>query len=101
MFARVATYQVPANRLDDAVRRFQDAIQQIKEIEGLNEAYVLVEPEEGRALTMTVWVSRYALENSRSRASQLRRAAAKETDGSVVSVTEYEVALHDAGGEKV
>jgi heme-degrading monooxygenase HmoA len=98
MFARVATYQVPANRLGDAVRNFQGAIEQIEDIEGLTEAYVLVGWEEGRALTMTLWGSQYAMESSRDTASRLRREAASESEGSVVSVAEYEVALHHVTG---
>jgi heme-degrading monooxygenase HmoA len=99
MFARVATYDVPANQLDDAVRHFQEAIREITQIEGLAEAYVLVGRDDGRALTMTTWASQYALESSRDLASRLRRAAAKEVDGSVVSVAEYEVALHEVVAE--
>lgn len=98
MFARVATYQVPANRLSDGVRSFEGAIQQIEELDGLTEAYVLVGWEEGRALTMTVWASQYAMESSRDTASRLRREAATATEGSVVSVAEYEVALHEVTG---
>jgi heme-degrading monooxygenase HmoA len=94
MFARVATYQVPANRLSEAARNFEEAIEQIQEIDGFKEAYVLVDSEDGRALTMTVWDSQYAVETSRDTASRLRRAAARETDGSIVSVVEYEVAAH-------
>jgi heme-degrading monooxygenase HmoA len=94
MFARVATYQVPANRLSEAARNFQGAIREIQEIDGFRDAYVLVDPEDGRALTMTVWDSQYAVETSRDAARRLRRAAANETDGSIVSVVEYEVAAH-------
>jgi heme-degrading monooxygenase HmoA len=99
MFARVATYQVPADRLSDAARNFQGAIEEIEGIDGFREAYVLVDSEDGRALTMTVWETRYALETSRDAASRLRRAAAKESDGSVVSVVEYDVAAHERAGE--
>jgi heme-degrading monooxygenase HmoA len=78
--------------------RLEDAVRQIEEIEGLSEAYVLVSQEEGQALTMTLWDSQYAMEGSRDTAARLRREAAKETEGSVVSVAEYEVALHEVAG---
>jgi heme-degrading monooxygenase HmoA len=94
MFARVSTYEIPANRLADAARKFQGAVEEIQEIDGFREAYVLVDSEDGRALTMTVWDSRYAVEGSRDTASRLRRTAAKDSDGSIISVVEYEVAAH-------
>ncbi|HEX4719908.1 MAG TPA: antibiotic biosynthesis monooxygenase [Thermoleophilaceae bacterium] len=94
MFARVSTYEIPANRLADAARKFQGAVEEIQEIDGFREAYVLVDSEDGRALTMTVWDSRYAVETSRDAASRLRRTAARDSDGSIVSVVEYEVAAH-------
>jgi heme-degrading monooxygenase HmoA len=99
MFARVSTYQVPAERLGDAAGAFERAIQEIQDVDGFREAYVLVDEEDGRALTMTVWSSQYALEAGRDVAGRLRRAAVKEIEGSVVSVVEYEVALHTAAGE--
>ena len=55
--------------------------------------------EEGRALTMTLWGSQYAMESSRDTASRLRRDAAKETEGSVVSVAECGIALREVRGD--
>jgi len=38
------------------------------------------------------------MESSRDTASRLRRDAARGAEGSVVSVAEYEVALHEVAG---
>ena len=98
MFARVATYEVPGHRFAEIVSNFEGAIEQIKEMGGLREAYVLVSPDDNRALTMTVWASQAAMESSRVTASRLRGEAAQATDGGVLSVQEYEVAVHEVAG---
>lgn len=88
MFARVATYELPAHRLDDAVRNFQGAIREVEAIQGFTEACVLVSAEENRALTMTLWASEHAMAQSRVTASRLRSEAATASDGGVLSVQE-------------
>jgi len=95
VFARVAIYEVPGHRAADAVDGFREAIEQIEEMEGLREAYMLISPESGRALTMTIWGSRDAMERSRVRASRLRSEAAKSVEGGVFSVEEYQIAVHE------
>ena len=97
MFARVAVYEVPDHRVDEAVKSFGEAISQIPQA-GLEEVFVLVSPESDRALTMTLWDKQDAMEASRIAASRLRSDAAKAVDGSVQSVVEYEVAIHERTG---
>lgn len=95
MFARVAVYEIPGHRVEEAVGSFREAIDQIRDMEGLEEVYVLVSPESDRALTMSLWERQEDMEVSRIKASQLRSDAAKVVDGSVQSVVEYEVAIHE------
>jgi hypothetical protein len=97
MFARVAVYEIPGHRVEEAVGSFRDAIEQIPQT-GLEEVYVLISPESDRALTMTLWDKQDAMEASRIAASRLRSDAAKVVDGSVQSVVEYEVAIHERTG---
>jgi hypothetical protein len=94
MFARVAVYEIPGHRMDEAVERFREALGQVT---GMAEAYVLVSTESGRALTMTLWDQPNTMESSRMRATRLRGDAAKAVDGTVQSVVEYEVAIHERG----
>jgi heme-degrading monooxygenase HmoA len=94
MFARVAVYEIPGHRVEEAVGSFREAIGQIGEMRGLADVYVLVSPESDRALTMSLWDSQADMEGSRIKASLLRSDAAKVVDGSVQSVVEYEVAIH-------
>ncbi|HZA27619.1 MAG TPA: hypothetical protein VE915_08275 [Actinomycetota bacterium] len=94
MFARVAVYEIPGHRVEEAVGSFREAIDQIPRT-GLEEVFVLISPESDRALTITLWDKQDAMEASRIAASRLRSDAAKVVDGSVQSVVEYEVAIHE------
>ena len=98
MFARVAVYEIPGHRVEEAVGSFRAAIEQIRDIDGLEEIYVLVSPESDRGLTMSLWHRQDAMEASRTKASRLRNDAAKVVDGNVQSVVEYEVAVHERTG---
>jgi heme-degrading monooxygenase HmoA len=93
MFARIAIYEIPGHRVEEAVGGFRKAIEKIRELPGLEEVLVLVSPESDRALTMSLWKHREAMEASRVTASRLRNDAAHLVDGSVQSVVEYEVAV--------
>lgn len=98
MFARVAVYEIPGHRVDEAVEGFREAVGQIRGMDGLEELYVLVSPESDRALTVSLWTRQGTMEASRVTASRLRNDAAKVVDGSVQSVVEYEVAIHERMG---
>src|SRR5947208_2920468 len=93
MYARLARYEVSPDRIHEAVKGFDDAAGELKELEGLKGGYLLVNDEEGLALTLTLWESRSALEASASRAGVLRQRALKTVEGSVRAVHELEVAL--------
>ena len=86
MFARVARYEVPPERMDEAVKAFREAVVEIEGIEGLKGGSVLVDAEDGVVMSMTFWDSRTAMEDSEVKAAGLRQQAAKEVDGTVVSV---------------
>ncbi|MGH2662362.1 MAG: hypothetical protein ACRDH8_06060 [Actinomycetota bacterium] len=98
MFARVAVYEIPGPRAEEAVGSFREAIGKISEMNGLSDVYVLISPESDRALTMSLWHSQADMEASRIKATGLRSEAAKVVDGSVQSVVEYEVAVHQRIG---
>ena len=91
MFARVARYEVPPERMDDAVKAFREAVVEIEGIEGLKGGSVLVDAEDGIVMLMTFWDSRAAMEDSEFKAAGIRQQAAKEVDGTVVSVHTLDV----------
>jgi heme-degrading monooxygenase HmoA len=97
MFARVARYEIPVERIDEAEGTFQKAIDEIRGMAGVTGAYLLVSADSGRVLTMTLWENHQAMESSRVTASQLRSRAAGALEGSVVSAEEYAVAARESG----
>jgi heme-degrading monooxygenase HmoA len=97
MVARVSIYELPGERVDEAVESFRSAFDQIKALEGFSEGFFLVCPEDDRAKAVTFWESRAAMDASRVTASRLRADAARTVEGSVVSVNDYEIALHVVG----
>jgi heme-degrading monooxygenase HmoA len=92
VFARVARYEVPGDQLEQAVAAFGEAGKQVEHLEGFAGGYVLVDEEDGRTMTLTLWENAVALENSERHARNLRREAAESAGGSVLSVEKFEVA---------
>jgi heme-degrading monooxygenase HmoA len=92
MVARVARYEVPQDRIDDAVAAFGEAGAQIENLDGFAGGYVLIDREDGRTMTVTLWNNSAAMENSESTAGRIRRQAANDAGGSVLSVEKFEVA---------
>lgn len=91
-YARVARYQVPVERIEEALESFEGAVREIEEIEGLQGGQVLVDHQDGSIMTMTLWESRAALDAGESRATKARQDAVRAVEGSVLSVDRYEVA---------
>jgi heme-degrading monooxygenase HmoA len=92
MLARVARYEVPSDRIDDAVESFGQAATEVEHLEGFAGGYLFVDHEDGRTMTLTLWETQAALENSEREAGKLRREAAGSVDGTVLSVEKFEVA---------
>ena len=92
MQARVARYEIPPDRTDDAAEAFGKAAGEIEKLDGFVGGYVLVDQEEARTMTVTLWDNLATLANSEHDAGRLRRAAADSVGGSVLSVETYEVA---------
>jgi heme-degrading monooxygenase HmoA len=90
-FARLAIYEIPEDSWAEARADFEQAIERIREVPGLSDAYLLLGTESGRAVTLTFWESHEAMAASRVVASRLRGEAASAVDGEVVSVDEFEV----------
>ena len=92
MLARVARYEVSSDRNGDAVAAFGDAAKELEGLDGFAGGWVLVDHEDGRTMTVTLWNNFAALENSERTAGKLRREAAGAVGGSVLSVEKFEVA---------
>lgn len=92
MFARVARYEVPQDRLEQAVAAFGEAGKEVEHLDGFAGGYVLVDHEDGRTMTLTLWENAAALESSERAARGARQAAADAAGGTVLSVEKFEVA---------
>ena len=93
MFARVARYRYPEERIDEAVDAFRTASEGLRTLEGNVGGYLLVDRDNSTALTVTFWESRLALEASEVQASRLRSDAINEVEGEVQAVDRCEVAI--------
>jgi heme-degrading monooxygenase HmoA len=92
MLARVARYEVGSDRIGDAIEAFGEAGRAIEELDGFAGGYVLVDYEDGRTMTVTLWTNQATLEQSESVARSARNRAADAVGGSVLSVEKFEVA---------
>jgi hypothetical protein len=96
MFARVtelASAYEP--ELDQDLRYFENEIlPKAEEIPGMSGGLVLLDRAGGRALAVTLWADRAALEESREEADTLRELAFQRMNlASAPVVREYEVAI--------
>ena len=96
MFARASTYELSEDRREEATTLFREALAGISRCEGFQGGYFLISCDGERAMTMTFWDTRASMEASRVSASRLRSEAARQADGGVVSVEEFEVAVEAA-----
>ena len=95
MHARVSTYRFEANRADDVVTAFETAAGAVEEMEGQRGVYLLLDRENGKAITITLWESADALAATAAAADEVRSDATSSYGGSIESVESYEVALHE------
>jgi heme-degrading monooxygenase HmoA len=93
VFARVARYDVEEQRMDAAAEAFREAASQLASLPGFQGGYVMTTREDGVVMTMTLWESRSAMENSEVRAARVRQEATRQVDGEVTSVQCFEVAV--------
>jgi heme-degrading monooxygenase HmoA len=93
MFSRVARYKIPEENLDDAIAAFNEAVNELRGIDGSAGGYLLVDRDNCTAITVTFWENRVAMEASEVRASRLRSQAVSPYGGEIQAVDRCEVAL--------
>jgi heme-degrading monooxygenase HmoA len=95
VFARATTLEGPADRVDEGIRNYGDALSEFRSMPGNKGAFLLIDRGSGRAVGVTLWESRQAMQESQDRAQELRTQAAEAVSAAVKSVDEYEVAVWD------
>jgi heme-degrading monooxygenase HmoA len=78
--------------MSDAVDAFDEAATEIEQLDGFAGGYVLIDYEDCRTMTVTLWENQAALDASESAARAARNNAAEAVDGSVLSVEKMSVA---------
>ena len=94
MHARVSNYAGSPDQAEAGIRNFEGLTDGLRSLEGFEGAYLLVDRETGKALTMTLWSSEETAQASAERAKQMRSDAAGGAGMSIESVETYEVAVH-------
>jgi heme-degrading monooxygenase HmoA len=92
-FARVSRYSIAPERMDEARNAFREALSNVREIDGNEGGYFLVDRDNGVAFTITFWDSGSSLDASEVRAATLRRAASSAVEADIDAVERYEVAV--------
>ena len=94
MVARVSTYEGAAGRLGELARGFEQAGDAVRELEGFEGAYLLVDRATGRAMTVALWSTSDAAEATAERVGHLRAEAVDFSEHWVTGVETYEVPAH-------
>ena len=90
MFARVSTYSGDADRL---LEGFSAVSEPLEAIDGFSHAYFMVDRENGKGISITIWDSEEALLASVAKADELRRRGAEAGGAQIESVQHYEIGL--------
>ena len=96
MYARASEFRGPPEQLEEGVRVARAAvIPAVSQIPGYKGAIGLIDWENGRALTLTLWESESAMRASEGQAAELRSSLAEQIGERPAGVERFDVALFD------
>ena len=90
MYARVSTYRGDGDRL---LAGFADVSEPLEAIDGFSHAYFMVDRENGKGMSITIWNSEEALLASAAQADDLRSRGASAGGAEIESVEHYEIGM--------
>jgi heme-degrading monooxygenase HmoA len=93
MYARVSQFELGGASRDDAVRAFESTRETVEQMPGIQAAFLLVDPDGGKALTITLWESEDALRATAEQARAVRERSASGAGLTEGAVESYEVAV--------
>ena len=97
MFARVSTYQGDPAQIDQGLNyASENILPRVKQVDGFEGVYYLVDRQSGKALTITLWESEEALRASEEEANRLRSESAESASATIEDVQRYEVGISEA-----
>jgi heme-degrading monooxygenase HmoA len=98
MFARVSEVTGPAERIDDGIAEYRDVvIPALKGMDGFNRAYLLIDRDGGKSLSITVWDSAEAMRASDEAADRMR-AQVTGNMAAQSTASRYEIAVVEPTG---
>jgi len=96
MHARMGTFQVPPDAVDEMTRLQREVIvPAAREAAGFKGILSLVDRGSGKIISLTMWDSEDALRASEERAGQFRAEATSSMQGEVIGVERFEVDLFE------
>ena len=96
MHARLSLYEGgPGVNVDTAVQAFEDALKALQKIDGYQGATLLVDRNNGKAVTITCWDTEDHMQVSVDAANKLRQQAAVTGGLSIRDVGHYAVAMEE------
>ena len=94
MFARVSTYTGTSDEIDEAIRQVREnTLPKLKQLDGYQGVYFLVDRQNGKSLSVTLWEGEEAMNTSEEAANSLRSEVADALGTQMVGVERYEVAV--------
>jgi heme-degrading monooxygenase HmoA len=90
---RLSTYEGPADAIDPMRGEFERLTDELRTLDGFEQAYLLVDRGSGEAMTLTVWDNEAAAESSAERAREMREQVAAAAQHEIKGVRNYEIAL--------
>jgi heme-degrading monooxygenase HmoA len=97
VLARVTTYRGDPGQIDEGLDYARESIlPRVRQIDGFEEVYYLVNRESGKALTITLWETEEAMRASEEEANRLRSESAESARATVQDVERYEVGISPA-----
>ena len=92
MFARVSTYDVRVERLDEMHHEgIEHVLPALEMQDGFSGGLVLADRQSGKVLAVTLWESEQAMDATEDASHWLRIFSAQSGGGSISSVQRYEV----------
>jgi hypothetical protein len=96
MYARASEFHGPPEQLQDGIHYARTAVlPSFSQIPGYRGVIGLVDWENGKALTFTLWDSEAAMRASEAEAARLRSNVAEQIGERVAGVERFDVALFD------
>ena len=94
MFARVSTYTGTSDEIDEAIRQVREnVLPSVEQLDGYKGASFLVDRQNGKSLSVTLWESEEAMRTSEEAANSLRSEVADALGTQMVGVERYEVGV--------